>query len=169
MNDRKQGERAIDYVRRKIAEAKKYCTTDTQIQNIERLLELLNKNDYVFIDLTVNNAFEIFRVTRVSTAEAAALYKEMVNPEECKEYRQYKAQMPSLIWKARDTNLFIKLKELIFMFAGPILTFLFFAGLFVCIILAMVSWGWISSEDAIMVLVEGSLPFFVSWMKRLDV
>lgn len=41
MNDRKQGERAIDYVRRKIAEAKKYCTTDTQIQNIERLLELL--------------------------------------------------------------------------------------------------------------------------------
>lgn len=87
--DRRPNEKAIDFVRRKIADAKQYCTTEKQVKAIDSLLELLSLDDYFFLKVDINNAAEVFRLTGVNTEEAKRLYREMVNPEEYIKFKIY--------------------------------------------------------------------------------
>ena len=92
MNDRREDEKAIDYVRRKVEEARVYCKTEEEFQGIDTILEALSRNDYIFIDLTIKNAHKILQLTGLNLNDAVDLYREMVNPEEKRKYREFKAQ-----------------------------------------------------------------------------
>ena len=104
MNDRREDEKAIDYVRRKVEEARVYCKTEKEFEGIDTVLEALSRDDYVFIDLTLKNATKILRLTGLDLQSAVALYKEMVNPEEKRKYRGFKAQKRAMKQKALVEN-----------------------------------------------------------------
>ena len=106
MNDRREDEKAIDYVRRKVDESRKYCETEKQLQGVDTILKALSRDDYVFIDLTLTNASKILQLAGLDLQDSVDLYKEMVNPEETRKYREFKAKKRALRQKEIVADVF---------------------------------------------------------------
>ena len=77
------------------------------------VLDVLNMNDYVFIDMTWENACRTLQITGLSLEETVALYKELTSPEEREKYREYKLLKTYERWEAFTNNTAGKLKSFV--------------------------------------------------------
>ncbi len=86
---RKKGQKAIDYIREKVEESKDYCNDEKALESVNAILNVLNKDDYVFFRLNPEATEVVFRLTGFTTMEAREVYNELKSPKEYIKYRVF--------------------------------------------------------------------------------
>ena len=74
-------QRAIDIVREKIEKSRKKYKTESEQEGVDIVLKVLNSSDYVFFELSPENASKVFVMADIHGEEAKRLYKELLSPE----------------------------------------------------------------------------------------
>ena len=86
----KKRKRAIDFVREEMNKRREKCKTPEEEKKIDDIIELLNWNDYIFLEIDGNSSFIIFSLIGVEDTIGPQLYRELLSKENQKKYAKFK-------------------------------------------------------------------------------
>lgn len=84
-----ENKKAIDIIRDEMAKRKEECKTEEEEKKIDKKIEFLNENDYVFFTIDYREAISIFETLGMDENYAIELYRELLSKENQKEYEVF--------------------------------------------------------------------------------
>ena len=87
--------RSIDIVRQIIMEKRekeKDTLTPEQMRALDRIINLMNENDFFFLTIPPRGAAKLFAILHIEEDRAIKLYRDLVSKENKRKYKKYRRE-----------------------------------------------------------------------------